>query len=168
MSKSDIKILLVEDEQLLQYVFEQQMNKLGFNVHKIVGNGQDAVDEVVADGYNLVFMDVRMPILDGLNATQRIRTAEKALGKYTPIIGLTAFAHRGKCIQFGMDDFLQKPVTLEELEEVITKWAVEHKRAEVQIKEGALPVKPEDFDPITERLKAIKSRISNLRETFEL
>lgn len=172
MRNEDFKILLVEDDPLLQFVFEQQIKKLGLTVHKVVGNGQDAVDTVLSEKYHLVFMDVRMPVLDGLSATERIRLAERSVGVYTPIVGLTAFAQRGKCIRVGMDDFLQKPIVLEELDEVVSKWKNHHSSNPLfkhvhEVKEKPM-LEPQDFDPITERLSKVKERINKLRTTFEL
>lgn len=167
---SDAKILLVEDDPLLQHVFNQQLVKLGFTVHTTVGNGQEAVDNVLNEGFHLVFMDVRLPVMDGLSATQRIRTAEKAAGKYTPIVGLTAFAHRGKCLRVGMDDFLQKPIVLEELVEVMNKWTdpITLAKYAKQARKDAPLLEPEDFDPISKRLNSIKDKISKLRNTLDL
>jgi CheY-like chemotaxis protein len=186
MINDDFRILLVEDDPLLQFVFEQQVKKLGLSVHKIVGNGLDAVDTILADKYHLVFMDVRMPGLDGLSATERIRRAERLTGAYTPIVGLTAFAHRGKCLRVGMDDFLQKPIELEDLQEVIEKWKLSggKRRANEQANAGSEQVKattsqlktaekapivdPQDFETISQRLSNIKDKIKQLRVTFDL
>lgn len=65
MSVSDLKILLVEDEPMLQFVFEQQMKKLGFRIARISDNGRDAVEQVLSNNHHLVFMDVRLPGMDG-------------------------------------------------------------------------------------------------------
>ncbi len=82
--------------------------------------------------------------------------------KYTPIVGLTAYAQRGKCIKVGMDDFLQKPVTLEELKEVVTKFSNPAERQKLATNEIAdfTPVALEDFSAIDARLKAIKDKNS--------
>ncbi len=174
MTDDEFKVLLVEDEPLLQHVFQQQMQKLGQDVHTTVANGLDAIEHVLTNDYHLVFMDVRLPVLDGLSATERIRKAEREKGRYTPIVGLTAFAHRGKCIRVGMDDFLQKPVILEELRDVLSKWreTKEVDRSQDLVKtsqsDGGIIVHPEEFDKISERLTNIRDRISKLRTTFDL
>lgn len=171
MNQSDLKILLVEDEPMLQYVFEQQMKKLGFQITTTTDNGKEAVEHVLTGDYNLVFMDVRLPVLDGLSATQQIRTKETELGLYTPIVGLTAFAHRGKCLRVGMDDFLQKPITSQDLREVMDKWSNPKRKAprisNIPAKNN-MEVKPEEFEDISDRLKRVKQKIAELRQKHNL
>jgi CheY-like chemotaxis protein len=170
MISEDFRILLVEDDPILQFTFEQQMAKIGFRLASVAGDGQSAVEKVLNEEFHLVFMDVRLPILDGLGATAKIRTGQISEGKYTPIVGLTAFAHRGKCLKVGMDDFLQKPVTLEELQEVVTKWSDPNERKKLAPgrKEEPASVALEDFSAIDARLKSIKDKISKLRKKHAL
>ncbi len=75
---------------------------------------------------------LRLPGMDGIEATVNIRKAEG--DRRTPIVGLTAYGERQLCLNAGMDDFLQKPVLLEELSEVITKWTDAEKRAPIRNK----------------------------------
>lgn len=87
--------------------------------YDIVSNGQEAIEALSKQQYDLVLMDVQMPVMDGYSASQKIRTE---LHDPTPIIALTASEKRGereKCIRFGMNDYLSKPFTEEELKATI-------------------------------------------------
>jgi CheY-like chemotaxis protein len=169
MSKPEASILLVEDETILQFVFEKQLGVLGYKVARIVDDGLVAVEAVLCQQYDLVFMDVRLPGLDGMSATERIRARENGVGKHTKIIGMTAFAERRRCLDSGMDDFLQKPVLLEQLSGVIEKWlslgneavnpAVLVEKAEVSL---------EYFQKAATQLDAIQARILSLRKRVGL
>ncbi len=111
---------------MLQFVFKRQMQRLGLTVAEIVDNGQAAVEVMSSGQFDIVFMDVALPTMDGIEATEHIRKAES--GGRTPIVGLTAYGERQLCLDAGMDDFLQKPVILEELSETIAKWTKTEKR----------------------------------------
>lgn len=122
-------ILLAEDNAANQKIAQLQLNKLGFAV-QTVGNGREAVDalrEVTQAGgnYTLVLMDCQMPELDGFAATRQIRRFESLTGHHTPIIAMTANAMQGDreaCIAAGMDDYVSKPVRLQDLRETLTRW----------------------------------------------
>jgi CheY-like chemotaxis protein len=165
VSKHDAAILLVEDEPTLQFVFEKQLQKLGYKVARIVDNGLVAVEAVLGQQYDLIFMDVRLLGLDGMSATERIRRAENEAGKHTTIIGMTAFAERQRCLDFGMDDFLQKPVLLEQLNETIEKWLNPARGA---VSSGTAAVSMEQLEKIGERLESIQARMINLRKRARL
>ena len=85
---------------------------------KIAGNGQEAVDLVKRLKFDVIFMDIQMPVMDGIAATKVIRKA----GNKTPIVALTASAStnsRDECYAAGMDTFLTKPVRIDEIRQVI-------------------------------------------------
>lgn len=91
----------------------------------LVENGQQAVELFKEKTFDLVFLDVQMPIMDGYTATEIMRRYERPLGTRTPIIALTAHALQGdreKCLEAGMDDYLSKPLNLEALGEIILRW----------------------------------------------
>jgi len=119
-------VLVVEDTLMNRKVIEVFLRKLGIQT-EIVENGQEAVD-AISRGMpaDLVLMDVQMPVMDGFQATQRIRQWENETARpRLPIIALTAGAFaddREKCIAAGMDDFLTKPVNLEALKSMLAKW----------------------------------------------
>jgi CheY-like chemotaxis protein len=169
VSKHDALIMLVEDEPMLQFVFERQLVKLGYKLARIVDNGLLAVEAVLGERYDLVFMDVRLPGLDGISATERIRAAENEVGKHTKIIGMTAFAHQQRCLESGMDDFLQKPVLLEQLNETIEKWLNPANQAVIEVVlSETTEVSMEHFQKTATRLEAIQARIMNLRKRVGL
>ena len=117
------KILLVEDKPMNQKLVTVLLEKKG---HYIIAakNGREALDKLQAESFDLIIMDVHMPEMDGLEATTRIRTAEKDRGGHIPIIAMTAFAmqeDRNKCLKAGMDYYLSKPLDAEELYNVLEK-----------------------------------------------
>ncbi len=114
------RVLLTEDHPVNGLVISKQLQRLGCDVIH-VDNGQKAVDILAEEEFDLIFMDVQMPVLDGYGATKALREA----GIRTPIIGLTANAmpeHRAACLESGMDDYMSKPVRLQDLGEMISKW----------------------------------------------
>jgi CheY-like chemotaxis protein len=119
---SQIKVLVVEDNPLIQLVIMKQLASLGINADA-VSDGQAAVD--AAPSFDLIFMDCRLPVLDGFAATQAIRQAEKEGEKPRRIVALTAGYEektRDKCIESGMDDCLIKPVGRAALKAMIERW----------------------------------------------
>jgi two-component system, sensor histidine kinase and response regulator len=89
-------------------------------------NGQEAVEAVTSGKFDLVFMDVQMPEMDGLTATRRIRKSEAARGGHIPIIAMTAHAMAGdreRCLEAGMDGYVSKPVKKEDLLDAIQSFA---------------------------------------------
>jgi PAS domain S-box-containing protein len=127
-------VLVVEDNPTNRKVVEALLGKLGIQV-KSVENGQEAVDGI-RQGLrpSLILMDIQMPVMDGLKATQLIRRGEEESGQpHLVIIALTAGAFeedRQRCIDAGMDDFLTKPISIRDLESVLAKWMVKDKQTE--------------------------------------
>ena len=115
-----LRILIAEDNPVNQRVALLLLERLGYRAD-VVGNGAEAVEAVRARPYDLVLMDVRMPEVDGIEATRRIR-AELPRDRQPRVIALTANAmteDRKVCEAAGMDDFLSKPVTAKELERAL-------------------------------------------------
>ncbi|MCO5547842.1 hypothetical protein L7F22_001294 [Adiantum nelumboides] len=119
-----MKILLAEDNLVNQKVVCQQLKKFGTDV-EVVSDGQQCLNALEEDRqkYDLILMDVQMPVLDGLQATKIIRSDEVKFGfSHKPIIGLTAHAIQGykdKCLEAGMDAYACKPFQAKQLIEVI-------------------------------------------------
>jgi len=116
------KVLLVEDVLVNQMIAKSILKELGFDV-VIAHNGQEAIDIFSKQSFLLVFMDCQMPVMDGYEATKRIRKYET--DKRTPIIALTALAMKGdsqKCFDSGMDDYISKPYELEDIISCVNKW----------------------------------------------
>ncbi len=115
------RILIADDNSTNRFVALAQLEKLGYPADA-VANGAEAIEALQHGNYDLVLMDCEMPVMDGYEATGRIR---KSGTPHFPIIALTANAmpgDRDKCIREGMDDFLAKPVDLEALAQVLAKW----------------------------------------------
>ncbi|MBU1344628.1 MAG: response regulator [Proteobacteria bacterium] len=121
--KQTVRILLAEDNLINQKVALHLLNKFGYQADT-VDNGKKAVKAVEQSSYDLILMDVQMPEMDGYEATQKIR----AMGdekKDIPIIAMTANAMKGdreKCLEYGMNDYISKPVKPQNLLDVITTW----------------------------------------------
>jgi CheY-like chemotaxis protein len=114
-------ILVAEDNEVNQIVVEQILADTG-HAYTIVENGRLAVEQFKALSPDLILMDVSMPQMNGLEATQAIRELEKATGGHVPIVGLTAHALKGDremCIEAGMDDYVPKPISVSKLNETI-------------------------------------------------
>lgn len=124
----NISILLVEDDFINQRVAATSLNKNGYLNMEIVGNGKLAVRSVTEKHYDIILMDIRMPVMDGLEATERIRKIEKEESRRKPaiIVAFTAYAVEGDRERFlsaGMDDYIAKPFQPEELLRVIEKYS---------------------------------------------
>ena len=115
-----LHILLAEDNAINALLTRTLLEADGAIV-ETVEDGSLAVHAVQSGQYDLIFMDMRMPVMDGLESTRKIR----ALGKTMPIIALTANAFdddRNACFDSGMNDFMTKPVSAEELSEMVATW----------------------------------------------
>lgn len=120
-----LKILLVEDNLLNQRIVLFSLKKFNHEVI-IANNGLEAVEKFREDKFDVILMDIMMPVMDGLEATVKIREVEQNISpeKRTPIIALTANTmdnDRTKCLSYGMDEFLAKPFDIEKLKDVFTK-----------------------------------------------
>ncbi len=118
------KVLLVEDNPINQAVAEGMLLKLGYDVC-VVPDGQEALERLEAEPFDLVFMDMQMPVLDGVATTREIRRREGTTRRI-PIVAMTASAmaeDRDQCFAAGMDDHLAKPVRLATLQEVLQRYA---------------------------------------------
>jgi PAS domain S-box-containing protein len=124
---SSQRVLVVEDNPVNCLVIRRMLEKLG-HVVDLVTDGDTAVRRVQETDYSLVLMDLHMPGIDGLQATQRIRSLLTDRAK-TPIIALTASAlvdDRQACLEAGMDDHLSKPISIESLRAVIDRWTLDN------------------------------------------
>jgi len=120
----DTRILVAEDTRMNQILLEKIFDRITLGGVDYVNNGQMALDTLLdtPDRYNLVLMDIQMPVLDGLSATRKIREA----GIRTPVVALTAHARpedRRQCMESGMNGFIAKPYKLEKLLQVLEKHA---------------------------------------------
>jgi two-component system sensor histidine kinase/response regulator len=119
-----LNILVTEDNVVNQRLATRLLEKRGHRV-TIANNGRQAVEALEAGAFDLVFMDVQMPEMDGLEATAAVRKKEAATGKHQPIIALTAHAMKRdqeKCLAAGMDGYLTKPIRPQELDVVLERY----------------------------------------------
>jgi CheY-like chemotaxis protein len=140
--KRSVRILLAEDNPVNQKLAKIMLTKAGYRV-EVVNNGAEAVEKMSAtpDAFDLIFMDVQMPEMDGLAATREIRRLERKRAKRIlpkkmtsnglssiegiPIVAMTAHAMKGDrelCMQAGMNDYVSKPIKRELVFEIIGKW----------------------------------------------
>jgi CheY-like chemotaxis protein len=120
-SVGPLRVLLAEDGLVNQRLAIGLLKKHGHTVSVAV-DGQEAVEAVANDRYDLVLMDVQMPELDGLQATRAIREAEQRTQRHVPIIAMTAHAMKGdrqRCLDAGMDEYISKPIRAQQLIDVI-------------------------------------------------
>jgi CheY-like chemotaxis protein len=121
-----LNILLAEDNTVNQRLATRLLEKRGHRV-TVANNGQEAINLAEQTSYDLVLMDVQMPLVDGLEATRTIRLREKETGTHQPIVALTAHAIKGdqeRCEEAGMDGYLAKPIRPEELDAVLQRYMV--------------------------------------------
>jgi CheY-like chemotaxis protein len=120
----DGRILVADDNAVNRAILMRFLEKAGYLVD-VVADGSEAVEKVKRGSYSLVLMDVQMPILSGLDATLAIRKLAGAVSRI-PVIALTAGAmaeDRKRCIASGMNDYLSKPVKMDELQKIVTRWS---------------------------------------------
>jgi signal transduction histidine kinase/DNA-binding response OmpR family regulator len=121
IARRELHILLAEDNRVNQAVASRILAKLG-HILVIANNGLEAIEQLKQQAFDLVLMDVQMPEMDGILATKVIREHEKSTHDHIPIIAMTAHAmtgDRARCLAAGMDGFLTKPITPEEVDAAI-------------------------------------------------
>ena len=120
---SNINALVVEDNDINQIVIEAMLNEFNITSINMANNGQEAVEQCALGVFDIIFMDMQMPVLDGPQATLKIR--EISAFKHTPIIALTAnvlSADKQRCFDAGMDDYIAKPLEYDALRSILLKW----------------------------------------------
>jgi len=125
------RVLVAEDNVVNQRLVRHMLEKLGCRVD-IAGNGREALTMAGNLRYDIIFMDCFMPELDGYGATAELRRSEAPEGRRLPVIALTANAmakDRARCLAAGMDDYLSKPVRLEEIRGALRRWSAGRARS---------------------------------------
>ena len=123
--RSLARLLVVDDDSVHRVLVTRMLEMLGY-AFDVAVDGREAVEALSSSSYSVVLMDVRMPEMDGYEATAEIRRREGGMRR-TPIVALTANAMQGdrkKTIEAGMDDYLSKPVKLAQLERMLARWSV--------------------------------------------
>lgn len=118
------RVLVVDDHPVNQRLMVSMLRKLGYDT-EIAEDGVQAVELAISHGYDFIFMDLQMPVMDGLEATKRIRELQKP-GRRPRIIAMTANVMDGiksKCLQAGMDDYVSKPLKLSTIKTILSKYS---------------------------------------------
>ena len=118
-------VLVAEDHPFNQMFIRKLLQKFGISRFRIVENGTAAIDAYQERVWDVVLMDCHMPEKNGYDATRAIREMEKTSGKHIPIVAMTADAMIGareKCLRAGMDDYISKPINIDELKQVLGQW----------------------------------------------
>ncbi|MBN2656999.1 MAG: response regulator [Spirochaetales bacterium] len=167
VSASDhVRILIVEDHPVNQQLFKTILQKIGFQ-SDTASNGLEAVQAVEKNNYDLIFMDCQMPVMNGYEATKKIRDLEVPV----PIVAVTASATTGeyeKCMESGMTDFLTKPFKKNDLIPVLEKWLPRslQKAENIPAEEsGAVPSEVFDFDDAVNTFMGDRDIVLDLLET---
>ncbi len=174
----NIRILVAEDNHINQQVVVNMLKKAGYASVDVAGDGRIAAAAADKTDYDIIFMDVQMPEMDGFSATKAIRNKEGA-SKHTTIIAMTAHAlkeDRERCLEAGMDDYMAKPINPQELFKTIGKWAKKTKEErpdEVEIKHSAADLSQASGEKIDEEenpaidMKDAMLRFANDEEFFK-
>ena len=126
-----MRVLLAEDNSVNQTLAIRLLEKHGHDVVLAV-NGREALDALEKENFDLVLMDLQMPVLDGLSAINVVRKKEAEVGGHMPIIALTAHAMKGdreRCIEAGADDYVTKPIRTSDLLAAIDRLGEKKKTA---------------------------------------
>jgi signal transduction histidine kinase/CheY-like chemotaxis protein len=120
-----LRVLIVEDNPVNVLILEKSLEELGCSFVS-TSNGVECLEAYARQSFDLILMDLQMPEMDGIEATQRVRAIEQGTGHHVPIIALTAHAQQGdreRCLACGMDDYLPKPIKRREMIDKIQEWA---------------------------------------------
>jgi CheY-like chemotaxis protein/HPt (histidine-containing phosphotransfer) domain-containing protein len=121
-----LRVLLAEDQEVNRRVAMRMLERLGCRAD-VAADGAEALQALAAVAYDVVLMDVHMPVMDGLDATVEFRRRERTKGsrRRTPLVALTGLSEDGDrrlCFAAGMDDYLVKPLVAEDLRDVLERW----------------------------------------------
>jgi CheY-like chemotaxis protein len=119
MSVQKIRVLVVDDDEVSAKAASSMLERLGCSVD-VATDGAEAVKHFRDRAYDLILMDWQMPLMDGLEATARIRTMPR--GQATAIIGTTAEKSYTECLKSGMNDVVPKPFLFEKMRYVLSRW----------------------------------------------
>ncbi len=162
VSSISLNILLVEDMEMNQLVAKGMLHKLGHTV-TIANHGQDALDILQNSTFDIILMDIQMPVMDGVQAVVHIREKEirEGHGTHVPIVAMTANALKGdkeRYLACGMDGYVSKPITfvslIESLEELI-------ERFELGIKKASALEEVVEVEPVTDVLQSVSTDTSS-------
>ena len=166
------RVLLAEDNLVNRVLATNLMQKQGLTV-VCAGNGREAVERCLQGDFDLVFMDIQMPEMDGIEATRKIRAHERTTGTHIPIIALTAHAMKGDKERFlaaGMDDYVSKPVDTDKLVQLLTRYLKRSPDSASAVASVPVPevvgADPIDLDELRQRAGGNEELVGELLETY--
>ncbi len=136
-----LHVLVAEDNAVNRLLVARMLQKRGHWV-TVVANGREALEALEKERYDLVLMDVQMPEMDGLTATEMLRKSEKNLARHQPVVALTANAMKGdeeRCLAAGMDGYLTKPIRAGELQELLQSYVQRRRELRAPREEPVTP-----------------------------
>lgn len=154
------QILLVDDNHINQKVASEMLKKIGCDI-ELANNGMEAILKVIEKSYDLVFMDIQMPEMDGLTATRKIR--DLRIKNMAPIVAMTAYSmedDRERFIAGGMDDYVSKPIKIDALVRIIQKWVTK----EMQVPQTSAPQHKELESRLLINLEVVNQLKSHISE----
>jgi two-component system, sensor histidine kinase and response regulator len=134
--------LLAEDHPANQILVRKVLQKFGIGTFEIANNGLELLNRYKEATWDAILMDCHMPEMSGYDATIEIRKLEKNTGKHTPIVAMTANAmigEREKCLRYGMDDYMSKPINIDELKDILGQWIRFEDKALTEQKKDVAP-----------------------------
>ena len=164
------RILIAEDHPLNQAFIKKIMEKFGINHFSITDNGAELLKAYKEGGGDVILMDCHMPEMNGYDATKAIRDFEKNTGQHVKIVAMTANAMLGekeKCLRYGMDDYISKPINMDELREILGQWisfrdVYNQNKQERLSGAGAVPVDLSRLDSFTDGDKETEKELVGL------
>lgn len=169
MSLSSRAVLLVEDNPALRELATRQLKRLGIDV-VTASDGMEAVTNAASNYYDLILMDCQMPVMDGFEATKEIRKIEGSGKRHTPIVALTASVlpqDREKCFAAGMDEFLTKPVSLDDIRGLLKRWMTNEENVEADFieKDSDKAQDSSEHEALSELMHKAKTRAGLISDT---
>ncbi len=170
-SRNRMRILLVEDNEVNQLVAIRLLEKYGHSV-TLAADGRKALIALEKKSFDLIFMDIQMPEMNGWQASEAIREKEKTTGQHIPIVAMTAHAMKGdeeKCISAGMDFYLTKPIRTKELLAVLNEIGGRKggSNPSVELASGELAINSIDLIAALERLDGDRDLFNELAQVFK-
>lgn len=172
-SHQSLRILLAEDNAVNQMLATRLLEKRGHRV-TVTSNGREALAALTESAFDLVFMDVQMPEMDGIETTVALREREKESGVHQPVIALTALVIKGdkeRCLEAGMDGYISKPIRQQELDEILDSYMAKLKpstTATIPQTDTRSPTSSIDQTELLERIGGDHAFLSELVEVFKV
>ena len=167
--RRSLNLLLAEDNAVNQKLAVKLLEKRGHRV-TLAGNGKEALAALIRSDFDLVLMDVQMPVMDGLEATSQLRLQERSNGKHQPVVAMTALAMKGdreRCMAAGMDGYLSKPIRTQDLDDLLDRYMPR------EVAVGAVRVATQTMDnqsvaadELLERIDGDRAFVAELLELF--